>query len=345
MSPLAKKKLLAQVSKAEALHCHKRPWPEGRRSASHGGPSPERPRPTTGPHRLHEQRSPEPPGAQDPAPSAGSEVGPVASGSNRCQPCLQAEEGAPAPAVFTGCFHAYRSEGLKPAGCHPLWGYFSSLKDFLEPSPTFPVRPDEPEQPRDLRGKAGQRWSGEGRPTAVQGCWVPPGATFAPKRGREEETAFGPGTKLRAISPFVAEADGRDAGSGSPGRLAKPKAVVASPGYASPLSRAPDGYKGAMLHFPVSFGNPLEHLKSQGVPVAPALSLNPFVIPAFPSPLVAASVQPSELGRRPATGPGRYPASYESSLRHQLYPPAATWHSQPPYGSPHPTAFHRHAKL
>ncbi|KFM01420.1 AT-rich interactive domain-containing protein 5A, partial [Aptenodytes forsteri] len=282
MSPLAKKKR-----------------PEGWRSPGDAGP---------GPH-LDEQRSPEPSGARDTAPSVGSEVGPVTStspGGRDSQPCPRAEEGGPVPTVFTGCFHAYRNEVLKPVSCHPLWGYFSSLKDFLEPPSTF------------------------------QG-----------KRGREEETAFGPGAKLRAISPFVKEADGRDTGAGSPGGqqgLAKPKAVVASPGYAAPLPQAPDVYKGAMLRFPASFGNPLEHLKTQGVPVAPSLSVNPFVVPAFPSPLVAASTQPSDLCRPLATGPGHSPASYESSLRHRLYP-AATWHSQPTYASPHAPAFHRNAKL
>uniref|UniRef100_A0A8B9LZ98 AT-rich interaction domain 5A n=1 Tax=Accipiter nisus TaxID=211598 RepID=A0A8B9LZ98_9AVES len=360
MSPLAKKKLLAQVSKAESLHCHKRHCPEGRRSASNAGPgpNPEPPQLAAGPH-VDERRSPEPSGAQDTAPSVGSEVGPVASaspGERDSQPCPRAEDGCPAPTVFTGCFHAYRNEVLKPVGCHPLWGYFSSLKDFLEPPSTFPSRPEELEQPQDLRSKGGQPWSGESRRAAacaaVKACWVPPGAGFtatAPrgKRGREEETAFGPSAKLRAISPFVKEADGRDPGAGSPtGQqgLAKPKAVVASPGYATSLPQAPDVYKGAMLRFPVSFGNPLEHLKTQGVPVAPSLSVNPFVIPAFPSPLVAASTQPSDLCRPLATGPGHYPASYESSLQHRLYP-AATWHSQPTYASPHAPAFHRHAKL
>ncbi|KAK2513081.1 Arid5a, partial [Columba guinea] len=154
------------------------------------------------------------------------------------------------------------------------------------------------------------------------------------KRGREEETAFGPGGKLRAISPLVTEADGSDTGTGSP-RVAKPKAVVASPGYATVLPQAPDGYKGAMLHFPASFGNPLEHFKTHGVPAAPSLSISPFVIPAFPSPLVATA----ELCRPLATSPGRYQASYESSLRHRLY---STWHNQPAYSSP---AFHRHTKL
>lgn len=360
MSPLAKKKLLAQVSKAESLHCHKRHCPEGRRAASNAGPgpNPEPPQLAAGPH-LDERRSPEPSGAQDRAPSVRSEVGPVPSaspGERDSQPCPRAEDGCPAPTVFTGCFHAYRNEVLKPVSCHPLWGYFSSLKDFLEPPSTFPSRPEELEQPQDLRSKGGQPWSGESRRAAacaaVKACWVPPGAGFTPtaprgKRGREEETAFGPSPKLRAISPFVKEADGRDPGAGSPGGqqgLAKPKAVVASPGYATPLPQAPDVYKGAMLRFPVSFGNPLEHLKTQGVPMAPSLSVNPFVIPAFPSPLVAASTQPSDLCRPLATGPGHYPASYESSLQHRLYP-VATWHSQPTYASPHVPAFHRHAKL
>ncbi|XP_014814980.1 PREDICTED: AT-rich interactive domain-containing protein 5A [Calidris pugnax] len=350
MSPLAKKKLLAQVSKAEALHCHKRHCPQGQPSTSDAGPrsSPEPPRLATGPH-LDEERSPEPPGARDSAPSVGSEVGPTAMG--RDSP--RAEEGGPGATVFTGCFHAYHHEVLKPVGCHPLWGYFSSLKDFLEPPATFPGRPEEPEQPQDLRSKGGQSWSGERRRgdacATVKACWVAPGATFSPavargKRGREEEEgAFGPGAKLRAISPF----DGRDPGASSPrGQqgLAKPKAVVASPGYAVSLPQAPDVYKGAMLHFPASFGNPLEHLKTQGVPVAPSLTTNPFIIPAFPSPLVATSTQPSDLCRPLATGPGHYPASYESSLRHRLYP-GGTWHPQNPYGTPHVPTFHRHAKL
>ncbi|NXT01282.1 ARI5A protein, partial [Jacana jacana] len=363
MSPLAKKKLLAQVSKAESLHCHKRHCPEGQRSASNAGPcsSPEAPRPATGAH-LDEKRSPEPAGAEDTAPSVGNSE-PGASGRDS-QPCPRAEDGGPAATVFTGCFHAYRHEVLKPVGCHPLWGYFSSLKDFLEPPSTFPAQPEEPEQPQDLRSKVGQSWSEERRRgeacATIKACWVPPRAAFGPaaargKRGwgeeeeeeEEEEGAFGPRAKLRAISPFVKEADSRDTGARSPRgqqRLAKPKAVVASPGYAALLPQAPDVYKGAMLHFPSSFGNPLEHLKTQGVPMAPSLSVNPFVIPAFPSPLVATSTQPSDLCRPLATGPGHYPASYESSLRHRLYP-GATWHPQHPYTSPHVPAFHRHAKL
>ncbi|XP_053944813.1 AT-rich interactive domain-containing protein 5A isoform X2 [Cuculus canorus] len=349
MSPLAKKKLLAQVSKAESLHSLK--CPEGQRMPSDAGPIPELPRLPTAPY-LNEQRSLEPSGAQDSAPGVRSDVGPITIGVKEGQPCPQAEDGGLAPTVFTGSFHAYRSEALPPAGCHPLWGYFSSLKEFLEPPSTFPSPTEEPEQPQDLRSKAGQGWSRENHPvgdcTTVKACWVPPGATFAPaaprgKRGQDEELPLRPAVKLRALSPFGKEADGRDTGTSSPGGhhgLAKPKAVVAKPGYTTSLPQTMDVYKGAMLHFPASFGSPLEHLRTQGVPAAPALSVNPFIIPAFPSPLLATSMQPSDLCRPLATGPRHYPASYRSSPRHGLYP-AATWQSQPAYAP----AFHRHTKL
>ncbi|NXB08585.1 ARI5A protein, partial [Cnemophilus loriae] len=341
MSPLAKKKLLAQVSKAESLPCHKRHCPEGRRAPSDTGPEP--PRPLTGP-RPAEQRSPEPSGAPDRAPSVGNEAGaaPSASpGGRDSQGCPRAEDGGPAPAVFTGYFHAYRSEGLQPGGCPPLWGYFSKLKDFLEPPSAFPARPEEPEQPQELRSRAGPPW--EARGAAVQACWVPPGAAFgpaAPRAGQEDEDEdeepFGLSAQSRAVSPLAKE--GRDRGPRSPGGhqgLAKPKAVVATPGFAGPLP--PDAFKGAALHFPGGFGSSLEHLKTQGVPLAPALSVSPLVIPAFPSPLVVGS----ELCRPLATGAGRFPASYGSSPR--LYP-AAPWHGQRSYGSPHVPAFPHHAK-
>ncbi|NXT61326.1 ARI5A protein, partial [Chaetops frenatus] len=350
MSPLAKKKLLAQVSKAESLHCHKRHCPEGRRAPSDTGP------------RLAEQRSPEPSGAQDRAPSVGSEAGPAPSaspGGRDSQGCPRAEDGGPAPAVFTGYFHAYRSEGLQPGAYPPLWGYFSSLKDFLEPPSAFPARPEEPEQPQELRSRAGLPW--DGRAAAVQACWVPPGSAFGPAAPRaghgrdeeeeddedededdeeeEDEEPFGPSARSRAVSPLAKE--GRDRGTRSPGGhqvLAKPKAVVAAPGFAAPLP--PDAFAGAALHFPGSFGSPSEQLKSQGVPVAPALSVNPVVIPAFPSPLVVGS----ELCRPLAAGPGRFPAaSFGNSPRPRLYP-AAPWHGQRSHSSPHVPAFPHRAR-
>ncbi|XP_017687354.1 PREDICTED: AT-rich interactive domain-containing protein 5A isoform X1 [Lepidothrix coronata] len=322
MSPLAKKKLLAQVSEAESRRCHKRHCLEGRWAPSTATTSHNPPRPAP-------ERSPEPSGAQDTVPSIRNEVGPSTSaspGGTDTQGCPRAENGGPAPAVFTGYFHAYRSEGLPPSAPHPLWGYFSNLKDFLEPPPAFP----ESEQPQDLRSKV---WESQG--AAVQ-AWVPPRPRPAARarHGHEEEEEddeepFGP--KFGAMSPFPREAEGRDMGSSPPGGhrgLAKPKAVVASPSFAA-------------LHFPPTFGSPLEHLKTQGVPVAPALSANPFVIPAFPSPLVVGSTQPPELCRPLGTGPRHYPNSYRNSLRHRSYP----WHSHHSYGSQHMPAFHRHTKL
>ncbi|KFU94375.1 AT-rich interactive domain-containing protein 5A, partial [Chaetura pelagica] len=305
-SPLAKKKLLAQVTKAESLHCHKHP-------------SPEPPRLPTSPH-LHDQRSLEPPGAQDTAPNVGGEVGPIPS----VFPGGKEEEGAPAPTIFTGCFQTYPNEVVKPTSSHPFWGCF---KDFLEPTSTIPSQAEELEQPQDLRRKA---WSREQRGAGATpgGCWVPPRTSFTPvgKRGRreEEEVAFGP--TLGTTPP-----SGRDRG------LAKPKAVVANPGYSAPAPPGPDVYTGAMLYFPASFGNLPEHLKTQGVPVAPSLSANPLVIPV---PLVATSPQSSELCRPLATGPGRYPVSYGSTMRHRIYP--ERWHHQPPYTPP---TFHHHTKL
>lgn len=328
MSPLAKKKLLAQVSKAESLHCHKRHCPEGRRAPSNSGPEPARP--GSGPG-LAEQRSPEPSGAPDRAPSERHEASP---GGRDSQGCPRAEDAGPAPAVFTGYFHAYRSEGLQP-GCPPLWGYFSNLKDFLEPPSALPARPGEPEQPQELRSKAGRPW--ESRAAAVRACWVPPGATFGPAgHGRDEEDEddeedeepFGPAAKPRAVSPLAKE--GRDGGTRSPGGhqgLAKPKAVVATAGFAAPPP--PDAFQGAALHFPGGFGSPQEQLKTRGVPVTPALPVNPLVIPAFPSPLVVGS----ELCRPLATS--RFPASFGgNSSRPRLYP-AAPWHGQRSCGSPH----------
>uniref|UniRef100_A0A8C3GLG7 Cyclin and CBS domain divalent metal cation transport mediator 4 n=1 Tax=Cairina moschata TaxID=8855 RepID=A0A8C3GLG7_CAIMO len=299
MSPLAKKKLLAQVSKAESLHCHKRHCPEGRRGASdaHPSTSPEPPRP------AEEQRSPEPPGFKDPSRGGRSETGSVPSaspGGRDSQPYPRAEDGGPAPTVFTGYFHAYHNKVLKPVSCHPLGGYFSSLKDFLEP------QPEDTEQPQDLRSKAGQAWSGEGPRaaafTAVKSCRVPPGAGFAPptqsptvpggKRSREEE-AFGPSKKLRAVSPFVKEPEGRDKGAGSPGGqpvLAKPKAIVPGPGYAAPLPAvppAPDGYKGAMLRFP-----PFDSRLHAALRPVPAAGDRPRALPRVLRELAAAPALP-----------------------------------------------------
>ncbi|XP_014116985.1 PREDICTED: AT-rich interactive domain-containing protein 5A isoform X2 [Pseudopodoces humilis] len=251
MSPLAKKKLLAQVSKAESSHCHKRHCPEGRRAPSDTGPEP----PPSG------QSLPEPPEPSG-TPSGGKEAAPARSAS----PGGGDTQGTP---VFTGYFHAYRSEGLQP-GCPPLWGDFSSLKDFLEPPSTFPGRPEEPEQPQEARGRAGRPWQSR---AAVRGCWVPPGSGRQDEEededeDEEDEESFGPAAESRSASPLAKE--GRDRRIRSPGGhrgLPKPRAVVAAPAL-----------RGSALRFPSGFGTPLEPPKTRGAPL---------LIPAFPSPLVA----------------------------------------------------------
>ncbi|XP_044861001.1 AT-rich interactive domain-containing protein 5A isoform X1 [Mauremys mutica] len=224
-------------------------------------------------------------------------------------------------------------------------------------------------------GSAGSR----GSPFAsVKGCWVPPMASFAktspqlPKNGgliqpipqsqvgspalgprprskrSLEEEGFVHGKKLKAISPLVKGVEPKDKRGESPSLqpgLAKPQAVVPNPSFPAPLPSAAgqDSYKGTMLRFPVNFGSPADHLKGQSSPLIPSLSVNPFVIPAFPGHLLAASTQSSDLCR-PLASLVHYPTSYDSSLRHRLYP-VSTWHNQPTYASPHGTTFHRNNKL
>ncbi|XP_066193201.1 AT-rich interactive domain-containing protein 5A [Sylvia atricapilla] len=295
MSPLAKKKLLAQVSEAESLRCHKRHCPEARRAPSDSGPEP--PRPSSGP-RPAEQSSPEAPGTADRAPSAGSEAAPARSAS-------PAGTDSPGPAVFTGYFHAYRSEGLAAGGCPPLWGCFPNLKDFLEP---LPARPEEPERPQELRSGAGRPRQGPVRPS-----WASPGARAGRRQQREDEDdeddeeededPYGLTAKSRSVSPRAEERSA--GGSRLPGAhrgLPKPRAVVAAPAVAPP---PPAAFPGAALRFPGGAG-------------PKALPLNPLLIPAFPSPLLLAA--------------GRFPASYGSSPF-----PAEPW--QRSRSSPHVPAF------
>ncbi|KAM8794575.1 AT-rich interactive domain-containing protein 5A [Eudromia elegans] len=258
MSPLAKKKLLAHVSKEEALHHPKRHCPESRPAE-----------PTAS--QWDEHRSPEAPGA---------------TGRQSHLPA--------APAVFTGCFHAYGPEALPGPGCHAARGRRCGSPELSEPG--WSGAPG-----------AGARGGPCATLAAVQACWVPPGAASAPTR--DESLAF------PATSRFGKEADEREKGAGH--LLAKPKAVVAT--YAAPLGAGPpDGYKGAMLHLPLSAGS---------APERPS-PVQPVLIPAFPRPLVAAPTPP---GRLRASGGGRYP--YEGSLRQRLY------------GWPAQSAFYRHSAL
>uniref|UniRef100_A0A674HX09 ARID domain-containing protein n=1 Tax=Terrapene triunguis TaxID=2587831 RepID=A0A674HX09_9SAUR len=349
MSPLAKKKLLAQVSKAESLHCDERHLshcPEGKKSRSAGLPCP----------------SPE----LDSNSPRGSQIFP------RTEDGSSGRHLSPAPATFTGHFHTYRSEVLKPVSCHPL----RDLRSKASQAPPSWSRDSQGPSAFYKGGSAGSR----GSPYAsVKACWVPHMTNFAkaspqlPKNGglfqpipqsqvgspglgpgsrskrSLEEEGFVHGKKLKAVSPLVKGVEPKDKRSKSPSLqpgLAKPQAVVPSPSFPAPLPSAAgqDSYKGTMLRFPVNFGTHADHLKGQSSPLIPSLSVNPFVIPAFPGHLLAASTQSSDLCRPLAASLVHYPTSYDSSLRHRLYP-VTTWHNQPTYASPHGTTFHRNNKL
>nr|XP_055097559.1 AT-rich interactive domain-containing protein 5A isoform X5 [Symphalangus syndactylus] len=340
MSPLAKKKLLAQVSKAEALQCQEEGCRHGAEPqaspAVHLPESPQSPRGLTenSRHRLTPQEE-----LQAPGGSLREEA--------QAGPC-------PAAPIFKGCFHTHPTEVLKPVSQHPR-DFFSRLKDGV------------------LRGPPGKEglsvkepqlvWGGDAnRPSAFhkggsrkgilypkpKACWVSPMAkvpaespTLPPtfpsspglgsKRSLEEEGAAHSGKRLRAVSPFLKEADAKKCG-------AKP----AGSGLVSCLLGPalgpvpPEAYRGTMLHCPLNFTGTPGPLKGQA-----ALPFSPLVIPAFPAHFLA-TAGPSPV----AAGLMHFPpTSLDSALRHRLCPASSAWHAPPvtTYAAPH--FFHLNTKL
>ncbi|XP_054854458.1 AT-rich interactive domain-containing protein 5A [Eublepharis macularius] len=429
MSPLAKKKLLAQVSKAESLYCHEKHLshcPEYKKSRSREvlGSDPEAsPKNLSISHHHKEVQNPvlEVDGSSGPADSP--HISKASEGALKASPSLKdsqvpqkAEDSglhpSPGPPVFTGYFHTYRSDVLKPVSCHPLRGpveYYPSFKDFPESSSAYQQpgkdlpsgnvsqkgQEDTEDQPEDLRRKPSQpppSWRGDSQqhlgfqmssPNSKRGSspfpnvkasWVPPVVNLvkvspqAPKNGGQpvspnqtgssaqrnkrslEEESFLHGKKLKVVSPFVKEVESnsgleRGTSPGSQQGVSKPKGGMSSPGFpAAPSPQLQDMYKGTMLRLPVNFSSTGDHLKGQLPSLIPSLSVSPFIIPAFPTPLLTASVQPSDLCQPLGTSLVHYPTSYDGTLRHRLYP-VSTWHSQPAYASPHIPSYHRNTKL
>ncbi|XP_054977414.1 AT-rich interactive domain-containing protein 5A isoform X1 [Sorex araneus] len=328
MSPLAKKKLLAQVSKAGALQCREEVCQHGAGDPPRQLPArpaacpPERPQSPGAAVEEARQK----PGAQEAAPGPGEEapVGP----------------GPPAP-VFTGCFHTCPTEVLKPISRHPR--DFPSLKDGVLWGPCG-------------GSKEGSRlvWGGDAsRPSAFhrggsrdsspypkpKACWVAPMAKApaespAPlpafpggpgsKRRLEEEGDTHGGKKLRAVSPFLKKLDTEEC-------EAKPAgpdlAVSCLLGPASAPS-LPEAYRGTMLRCPLNFTGSLDPLKGQAT-----FPFSPLVIPAFPAHFLT-STAPLPM----ATGLQHFPpAPFDSALRHRLYPGSSPWHVPPAttYAAPH----------
>ncbi|XP_070621351.1 AT-rich interactive domain-containing protein 5A [Erythrolamprus reginae] len=417
MSPLAKKKLLAQVSQDECLYAHEKKHlshcPEFKKTRIRDIPGLDS-------EVGHLQKEVSKTGAELNSSSnfpGPSQVGKANEGLMKVPPGFKEGSGSmkvedessgahlsTGPPVFHGYFHTSNSTLLKPmGGLRESAEYYSGLKDLSVTSPAY-AKPGRDalvasgsqkkqeaseDQPEDLRRKPSQPWKVDhqhssafqasalstkaGSPSfqSVKASWVPPvvnlakvspqvsknggpgvspgqASIAAQKKRASEEDYFLHGKKLKAVSPFVKEVDPKnnslDQGT-SPG-LAKPKATVAAGSRfaVAHVPQIPDMYKGTMLRLPINFSGPGEHLKEHGPSLIQSLSINPFIIPAFPTPLLTASVQASDLGQSLGSSFIHYPTSYDSALRHRLYP-VSTWHSQPTYASAHVPSYHRNTKL
>ncbi|XP_039728475.1 AT-rich interactive domain-containing protein 5A isoform X2 [Pteropus medius] len=347
MSPLAKKKLLAQVSKAEALQCQE----EG---CLHGAGGPNR-EPQVSP-AAHLPESPSNPGgpSENPRHRLAAHEGSQAPGGNLREEA-QASPHPPAP-IFTGCFHACPSKVLKPISQHPR-DFFSYLKDGVLLGPSSQERGLPAREPPLVWGGGASRPSAfrKGGPTkdslcpTPKACWVTPmakasadspvplptfpGSPGLSKRSREEE-GFAPcGKKLRAVSPFLREVDTKECGAKSVGPGLAVSCLL-GPALGPAL---PEAYRGTMLRCPLNFAGTPDPLKGQTT-----LPLSPLVIPAFPAHFLATTA-PSPM----AAGLMHFPqASFDSALRHRLCPASSAWHVPPAttYAAPH-FSFHLNTKL
>ncbi|XP_069869475.1 AT-rich interactive domain-containing protein 5A isoform X2 [Dipodomys merriami] len=337
MSPLAKKKLLAQVSKVEALQCHE----EGCRHGADGSEreAPESPQTLRGlaehsEHQLTPQER-----LQAPGSSVKAEV--------QAGPC-------PTAPIFTGCFHAYPTGVLKPVSQHP-WD-FSSLKDRVLLGPSSKEEGLPTQEPQ-------LGWGGDAsRPSAFQksssrkssfypkpkACWVSPMAKgtaesllplsthhnisgLGHKRSLEEDGFTHGGKKLRAVTPFLKEVDTKECGV-KPTAPGLAVSCLLGPGLGP---AAPEAYRGTMLHCPLNFAGTPEHLKGQAT-----LPFSPLVIPAFPAHFLATSHSPV------ATGLMHFPPTYfDSALRHRLGAAPSACHIPPVTTYTAPPFFHLNTRL
>ncbi|XP_032448585.1 AT-rich interactive domain-containing protein 5A isoform X3 [Lynx canadensis] len=347
MSPLAKKKLLAQVSKAEALQCQE----EGCR---HGAGSPNGD-PQASP-AVHLSESPQSPGkpAENSRHRLTPQEGLQAPGGSLREEALAGPR-LPAP-IFTGCFHAYPTEVLKPVSQHPR-DFFPSLKDGALLGPPGKEEGLLVKEPQLVWGGDANRPSAFHKGSSRKGspypkpkaCWVSPMAkvsaespapppTFpsipglSNKRSLEEEGFAHGGKKLRAVSPFLKEVDAKECGAKSVGSGLAVSCLL-GPALGPTL---PEAYRGTMLRCPLNFAGTPDHLKGQAT-----LPFSPLVIPTFPAHFLATTA-PSPV----ATGLMHLPpASFDGALRHRLCPASSAWHVPPAttYAAPH--FFHLNTKL
>lgn len=333
MSPLAKKKLLAQVSKAGALQC----WEE---SCQHGAEGP--PRKLLEPSVICSPECPPSPGGV--AERVGQMLGTqeALQGPGR-RPAEEAPVGPGLPSpIFTNCIHTCPTKVLKPVSQRPQ--DLPHLKDGVL------IRPCSKEGPQLVWGgdasrpSAFHRGGSKDSKPKPKACWVspmakapvesPPSLPAFPgsKRHLEEEGVAHGAKKLWAMSPFLKEVDAKECEAKTIG-----SGLTVSCLLGSALGPAlPEAYRGTMLRWPLNFASSLDPLKGQA-----SHPFSPLVIPAFPAQFLA-NTAPSTM----ATGLQHLsPASFDSAFHHRLYPGSPAWHVPPAtaYAAPH--FFHLNTKL
>ncbi|XP_006900774.1 PREDICTED: AT-rich interactive domain-containing protein 5A [Elephantulus edwardii] len=341
MSPLAKKKLLAQVSKAEAMQCQEE-------CCCHGaGPGME-------PNVTPAAGPPEHP--QNPAEDSRNQLTPP-EGLPAPRVSLKEEaqgSSCPAAPVFTGYFHAYPTEVLKPIRQHSQ-DFLPSLKDgvLLEPpSKEAGMLAKEPQlvfggdvnRPSAFHKGGFRKGSPYLKPKA---CWVSPMARVpaesqAPcpafssnpglSRKHNLEEAVHGANRLWAVSPFLKEVDAKECGVKPQG----PSLAISC--LLDPALRpAPhEACRGTMLRCPLSCTNTVDPLKGQAT-----LPVRPLVIPAFPAHFLA-----NTASSPMAAGLMHFPAaSFDSALHHRLCPTTSAWHMPPTTSYIAPHFFHLNTHL
>ncbi|XP_016050414.1 AT-rich interactive domain-containing protein 5A isoform X2 [Erinaceus europaeus] len=345
MSPLAKKKLLAQVSKAGALQCQ-----EGCCHGT-GGPNRELQAP---PAVCHQERPQSPEPAEISRHQLTPQEGLSATGGTLRE---EAHVGPrPSAPIFTGCFHACPTEVPKPISQYPR-DFFPSLKKGVLPRPSGNEDGLQVKEPQLVWGGDASRPSAFHKGSSRKGnlypkpkaCWVSPMAkvpaespmplpTFptnpglSNKRSLEVEDFAHGGKKLRAVSPYLKEMDAKECGTKPVGPSLAVSCLL-GPALGPAL---PEAYRGTMLRCPLNFAGTPDPLKGQAT-----LPFSPLVIPAFPAHFLATTA-PAPV----ATGLMHLPpASFDSALRHRLCPTSSTWHVPPAttYAAPH--FFHLNTKL
>uniref|UniRef100_H3B2B8 AT-rich interaction domain 5A n=1 Tax=Latimeria chalumnae TaxID=7897 RepID=H3B2B8_LATCH len=377
MSPLAKKKLLAQVSEMGCLNFGDKvhhPNVEGRKAevkrASVSDQETEGDRPSV----IHQESnrgrtSCSPNESRRSSVDARSHQGPGNVASR-----MVAKSATP---LYIGTFHSfpYINDIYRPATYYPRKDYDhkelievpddmcrsiprTSTSCLVQPTVSWKLNSNVP----SVLHKSNSLASSGSSPVGPKACWVSPrtmssfskvqpkpilrtgnpssNETGPTKRSHEElDSTYG--KKLKVVSPFLKEVDSKAIGN----QKLTPHSAGAPPFFLSPLvPQIPDGYEGVRARFPGSFVHPMDNLKNQPISsLLPSLTINPFLFPTFNGQLITSSPQSPDLYSHMGTNIS-FPTSYENALRNRFYP-VSSWHNQVAYSTPHFSPFHPSNKL